>query len=620
MNSRIWARVITLSLLAALGLPGQLSAQQKAPAHHRAHHYRLIDKGTFGGPASELNPGSGNDISEFTSILNPEGTVAGFADTALADPFQPYCFWDCTVTHTFRAQSNGQVTDLGALPGGGSSAPTWITANGLIAGVSENGETDPLYPGLPELHAVLWQHGKITDLGTLPEGGNQSEANAVNSAGQVVGAALNTVPDQNSMQAGTFWLWGGDGGPPPYPYQERAFLWDQQNGMQDLGTLPGGTDAEATLINERGQVVGYSYTSSAPSSGCLFGFSLTTGSFVWDEKNGMQNLGSLGGTCTAAFDINNRGQIIGASNLSGDQSQHAFLWENGLFQDLGGSLGGVFTGAFVLNEGGQAVGFATLPGDVVFHATLWTGVGHMTDLGVVGNDQCSYATGINAEGQVAGGSISDCTAEEPTFRAFLWEDGSIFDLNALIPPGSPLYLEQVETINDRGEIAGTGVDASGNGHAFLLIPCDENHPQLKGCDYSLVNATAATTPARVAPSVPSVRPQLPSLLQRPVHRGPLHSATQAAPDPSQGSATIAAEPQAGFLRDSLSPVLHGRGYCLVTGADELNGYCHAGTPWVCWAGHSSSCPTGAKALKPVRTGCGLNNNALITDAGRPCSF
>ena len=65
----------------------------------------------------------------------------------------------------------------------------------------------------------------------------------------------------------------------------------------------------------------------------------------------------------------------------------------------------------------------------------------------------------------------------------------MFDLNALIPPDSALYLQFVQNINDRGEIAGTGVDVSGNTHAFLLIPCDEQHHGVEGCDYSMVDAT-----------------------------------------------------------------------------------------------------------------------------------
>jgi probable HAF family extracellular repeat protein len=500
LNSKTWPHIIALALFAALAMPIQLIAQDEQERDHKHHHYQLVDLGsTFGGSASFFNPGSGNDFAAFTSVLNTKGTVAGFADTSLSDPFPTFCFWDCNVVHAFRARRKGDLTDLGALPGGGSSAPTWIATDGLIAGVSENGETDPLYPDIPEFRAVLWERGKITDLGTLPAGGNQSEANSVNNEGHVVGAALNTIPDSNSMQPATFWL---PGGPSGYQYQTRAFLWDKQNGMQDLGTLAGGTDAEAMLINERGQVVGNSYTSSAPSTLCAgAGFALTTGSFIWDKRTGMRDLGNLGGTCTIVSDLNNRGQVIGQSSLATDQFVHAFLWdeERGL-QDLGGSLGGSNTGAFVINEEGKAVGFAYLPGEIIFHATLWKHAGDMTDLGTVGNDQCSFATGINAKGQVVGGSKSTCDPEGGTARAFLWEDGSILDLNALILPGSGLHLESTYTINDQGEIAGEGTDTSGNGHAFLLVPCDENHAGVEGCDYSFVEAAVATPDCGASPT------------------------------------------------------------------------------------------------------------------------
>ena len=214
----------------------------------------------------------------------------------------------------------------------------------------------------------------------------------------------------------------------------------------------------------------------------------------------MVDLGSLGGTCTLATDLNNQGQVIGMSNLTGDQSQHAFFWEHGSLQDLGGSLGGDFTGAIVINDEGEAVGYAYFPGNTVFHATLWKRVGEMIDLGALGSDPCSYATGINAKEQVVGASASSCDNSVATFRSFLWEDGSIVNLNALIPPGSGLHLGQTFTINDRGEIAGTGSDSNENDHAFLLIPCDENHSGLEGCDYSLVDPSA--TPEGPAPYVP----------------------------------------------------------------------------------------------------------------------
>jgi len=480
MKKNLAMHISALAILAALAVPVQLAAQNKQDHPHQPHHYQLVDLGsTFGGPQSYFVPGSGDDFAG-SSVLNSGGTVAGFADTSMPDPFQNFCWEDCFVDDTFQAGSSGALTNLGALPGGGSSAPIWITANGLIAGISENGQTDPLYTGgFPVMHAVLWQQGNITDLGTLPEGGYQSAANAVNSAGQVVGSALNTVPDANSMAVGNFWYFNQ-----PYGYQQRAFLWDKQHGMQDLGTLPGGTDAEALLINDRGQVVGYSYTASTQSGAC---FPLATNSFLWDKKNGMTDLGGFGGTCTLATNLNNEGQVVGESNLTGDQSSSAFLWANGSITALGGSLGGDYTGAFAINDRGQAVGFGYLSGNNEFHATLWKNVKSITDLGVIGSDPCSYATAINAEMQVVGGS--GCGGNG--FTAFLWEEGSIFDLNTLIPPGSALYLQITNAINDRGEIAGTGVDDSGNGHAFLLIPCDGNHPGVEGCDYGLVDASTA---------------------------------------------------------------------------------------------------------------------------------
>lgn len=468
--------VVILGVLLANQLP--LCARQSA----KHHHYKLIDLGTFGGPQSYLDPDNGLEIGNSSPLLTKSGTVTGFADTAMPDLFAPnFCFEDCFVDHAFQWQ-NGALTDLAALPGGGSSVSTWITPNGLIVGLSQTGGTDPLFSGLPIIHAVLWQNGGITDLGTLPSGGYESEANSVNSRGQVVGAALNAVSDANSMASGTYWFGI------PYAYQTRAFLWEKGE-MRDLGTLGTGTDAQAILINESGQVVGWSYVGSNPSPFCVAGF-LTTDSFIWDRRNGMKDLGSLGGTCTLATDLNNHGQVIGASNLTGDQKQHAFLWEHGSMQDLGGSLGGDFTGAYAMNDAGEVVGYAYLPGDTTYHAALWSHPGKMTDIGVVGNDTCSSAGSINARTQAVGESAPDCNFDNA--RAFLWEAGSLVDLNALVPHRCALYLQYAENINERGEIVGTGLDAQGNGHAVLLIPCDESHPDVEDCDYSPVDSAAAT--------------------------------------------------------------------------------------------------------------------------------
>jgi probable HAF family extracellular repeat protein len=459
-------------------LPSRSSGQQANAGTNAPGRYKLIDLGTFAGLQSYLYI-----PSNYAPVLNNQGTVVGYADTATPDPFQSvgFCFvQDCLVTNAFETQ-NETLQNLGVLPGGASSGAGWISPNGLIAGWSQNGSTDPSFPIFPVTHGVLWKDGEMTDLETLPDG-FESVAVAVNSSGLVVGAADNNILDPNTMYA-EYYGWGT---------QTRAFMW--QNGvMKDLGTL-GGTDAAAFLVNERGQIVGTSYTSSAPSAYCAqqLGASLTTGAFRYEDGN-MKNLGSFGGTCTFPTDLNDRGEVVGLSTLKGDIYQHAFLWENDSFHELPNMIGGNNAAAIALNNNGGAAGWASLPGDQAVHASLWTN-NSMTDLGTLGKDPCSLGYSINMRGQVVGISgfqqdLSGCNSGN-TIRAFLWEDGSMVDLNTLIPPDSPLYLTLPDIINDLGEIAGIGVDANGNEHAFLLIPCETD-------DAACQDAAKATSAVQV---------------------------------------------------------------------------------------------------------------------------
>lgn len=457
MNSRSLAFMIGVLVFTKLAVPIRLDAQEHA-------HYKLIDLGTFGGPQSYVYM-----PNNYAAVLNDQGTVAGWADTSITpDPFSPYCFdQDCYVSTAFQSW-NGTISGLGALSGGVSSAASWISSDGLIAGWAENGSTDPSFPvpGIPVTHAVLWKDFLITDLTTLRDG-YQSVALAVNNRGQVVGAADNGTADSNAMFSDNYgWV-----------TQTRAFLW-QDDVMQDLGTL-GGTDAVALLINDRGQIVGSSYTSSAPSAYCgaNFGAPLTTRAFLYEDGE-MKNIGSFGGTCTFPSDLNNRGEIVGISTLPGDKVQHAFLWKNDVLNNLPNTIGGKNAAAIALNDGGDVVGWVSAPGDQdieheQIHASLWKN-GIMTDLGTLGTDPCSNGFSVNAAEQVVGVSVAKGVSTPCNFlqtRAFLWQQGSMVDLNTLIPADSSLYLTSPETINDRGEIAGVGVDANGNQHAFLLIPC-----------------------------------------------------------------------------------------------------------------------------------------------------
>src|SRR5690349_21351240 len=155
--------VILGSVIVGALAPPLMTHAGQPPTKGRAR-YKLIDLGTLGGP--------GSSVTGPSKILNPQGAVVGGADTANPDPFNPNCFSPgCFIQHAFRWQK-GVLTDLGALPGGGSSFGVAINDRGQTVGQSQNGLLDQL-TGTPEQVAVLWDHdGAITTLGTL--GGNQS--------------------------------------------------------------------------------------------------------------------------------------------------------------------------------------------------------------------------------------------------------------------------------------------------------------------------------------------------------------------------------------------------------------------------------------------------------------
>jgi hypothetical protein len=82
----------------------------------------------------------------------------------------------------------------------------------------------------------------------------------------------------------------------------------------------------------------------------------------------------------------------------------------------------------------------------------------------------------------------------------------MFDLNTLIAPGSSLYLQVAQGINDRGEIAGSGVDAGGSVHSYLLVPCNDEGPS--GCQEVVAGAPTATFSTPASPTEANSTPRL----------------------------------------------------------------------------------------------------------------
>jgi probable HAF family extracellular repeat protein len=184
----------------------------------------------------------------------------------------------------------------------------------------------------------------------------------------------------------------------------------------------------------------------------------------------MRDLGTLGGS--AAFpsengvNLNDRGEVVGRSNISYDVAFHAFLWNGSRMLDLG-TFGGTYSAANAINGAGDVGGFAQVTAGGTCRAFLWRH-GRKINLGVASGQSSSNALSVNVRDQVVGGQCDNQDGSTPP-GAWLWERGVMRDLNKLVAP-SPLHLTGASYIADNGDIAAVATLRNGHQHAVLLVP------------------------------------------------------------------------------------------------------------------------------------------------------
>jgi probable HAF family extracellular repeat protein len=266
--------------------------------------------------------------------------------------------------------------DLG-VPSGAFSMAYGINESGQVAGISgdhaviwENGTATILGLGYAtdindfgqvvggHNGAVLWENGIMTNLGA--PGGERSWSSGINNLGQI--SIYSSTTDEVSA-----------------PY--HAYMWDPVIGIIDLDTTGysyaydindngivvgrfystvdypafwqkgvmtqiGTSSGQAHAINNLNQVVGV-YVEHA---------------FLWDEGS-ITNLGTLGADISEPWAINDTGQVVGKLYY---QDEHAFLWQDGKMYDLNElvdtSSDYILTSAYDINNKGQIVGTAELYG------------------------------------------------------------------------------------------------------------------------------------------------------------------------------------------------------------------------------------------------------------------
>jgi len=372
---------VTLSSLNLIAVPAtQLAAQ--------ASRYTVADLGTFGGSSS------------IAFGINNAGHVAGGA--SLPGGNQHGALW-----------AMGIMTDTGTL-GGPNSSASGPNGNDAMAVYSDTAVPDPLGEDFCNFgtHVIctsaLWSNGTLTPLPTL--GGNNSQVLAINSRGQMAGISEKSRTDTTC--------------PAPQKLRYSAALWGANpNQVDELPPLPGDTVGFALGLNDLGQVVGSTGTCA---NTIVAGLEIGPHAVLWQNGAPIE-VGGFGGSVSVAAAINNRGEVVGASNLAGDSATPGFFWT----QEAG-----------------------------------------MRKIGAVGTDLSGLPTSINNRGQVVGASCSGVSGSGDC-RAFLWENGTMADLNTLAPSNSPIYMLFALMINDSGEIVGLGLTSAFEVHAFLATPCYE---------------------------------------------------------------------------------------------------------------------------------------------------
>jgi probable HAF family extracellular repeat protein len=281
--------------------------------------------------------------------------------------------------------------------------------------------------------ASIWMNGTISAYGTL--GGTDSFFSAISPSGVLTG-----VSDTAGNSA------------------THAFVYE--NGvMRDIGIKSSGTTL-GVAVNASGQVAGWGELGPGGASRA----------FVYADGV-LTQLGTLGGSTSTASDINDSGVVVGfardANGQGGIGTVHPYAYSNGVMTDLG-LMGGDEGGASAINNAGAIVGSIQTGHGAGKTAFLYSD-GVMHDLGSLGGAY-SIASDINTFGQIVGRSTVTQDPIPNFFRAYLYQDGKMQDLNSMVSGIDGWNLDGAYAINDGGQILAYACPAGAPCRSVLLNP------------------------------------------------------------------------------------------------------------------------------------------------------
>ena len=295
----------------ALNANGQVTGRITIPKNGRIPAYTTAFIWSRSAGLTPLGKLPGGTYSIGNSI-NGHGTVAGYADVPVSGNS-----WRAIVWSPSGGMRN--LNDVTGADGKKAADHGWLLhtasaindANQIVGYGSRIGQTGSF--------DYLWEldgagNVKIQE---VPLGYQEEDARAINNAGQIAGSVPHDVVINSQGQ-----IW-------QYP---KAGVWTPGTPAAVTFGFFGGYESHAFGINNTPvpDVVGYANTAAGNPN--AFHLRDSNGNGLWDASE-MVNLGTLGGTSSTAFGVNDLSWVVGSStNSSG--VQRAFVYGSAGMRDL----------------------------------------------------------------------------------------------------------------------------------------------------------------------------------------------------------------------------------------------------------------------------------------------
>lgn len=341
------------------------------------------------------------------------------------------------------------VNDFGAVVGRYSTGATYETVNATTGVINANN----IVRG-----AFLWENGAQTALTATGVKKGLSDDGAPDGATvTLLTPNLNTINNQGII-TGT----ADEVRQPQGLASDRALVWKNEGSGYNLTINSlGGKESYYLDINAQNQVAGRNIVSQADAAGVVQTFERP----IFVENGTVTRLAELGGNGGTAQSINGQGTIVGYLDqdgaLNGEEKYTAVVWKldasgQYVLEDLG-TFGDEQARAIDLNNAGQIIG-ATNSGSGATAASnpFILRDGEFTAIGSLGGKTGS-ATEINEFGTVVGAS----QIASGVNRAYVWSMGVQTDLNSLVTSaltvnGAAVTLTSAVSVNNFGDIVATG--------------------------------------------------------------------------------------------------------------------------------------------------------------------